>query len=608
MSDKGLGKMSIQKSIAYAMSLLWKADKKVVFLNYYKEITERIFVSFFSIYLIQYTYECIENDVAFPSLIRAVVLMCLGHIVIHCNSAYTDYCNRARQPIVYKYVFLKVIEKAQKIELVQYEQPDFYNKFSRALDECLDQLMNGLITFTRAIGFFLAFLTGLYMMWRVDPILSVICFVAAVGTVYFSLKKNKYHVELRVAETKERRVMDYIKRVMYEKKYAGELRLYPIKKVLFQKFDENNKSRCEIQKKYYRKIALYQTLEKAVCINLALVGTYLYTNYVIKVQGTGSAASYIAMISAIGTVTYYLRETLENFDEAGRNCGYMINLKEFLEYEVERKELGEKKVTETLGDLSFEHVTFSYEGSKKPVIQDLSLHIKKGEKIALVGENGAGKTTLMKLLMGLYPVTQGKILVNQVPVNEYDPQDYHDHFGAVFQDFQIFGLTLGENVLMREPRSDEEKDLVIESLQRAQFEDVLEKMPNGIQSILTKEFAKDGFVCSGGQGQKVAIARVFAKDPDIVILDEPSSALDPIAEFNMYQNMLEASFGKTVFFISHRMSSARIADRIVYMERGTVVEQGTHEELMSKNGKYARMFELQARNYQNEAEVPQYEG
>ena len=206
----------------------------------------------------------------------------------------------------------------------------------------------------------------------------------------------------------------------------------------------------------------------------------------------------------------------------------------------------------------------------------------------------------MKLLMGLYPLSEGKIIVGGTDIRQYNPSAYRDCFGTIFQDFQIFALPLAENVLMKKAETEEEKQLVIDSLEKAQFGEVLEKLPEGINTYLTKEFDENGFVCSGGQAQKIAIARVFAKNPDVVILDEPSSALDPIAEYNMYCNMMEASEGKTVFFISHRMSSARMADRILFLEHGKIVEEGTHQELMEKNGRYAEMFNLQAQNYQDE--------
>jgi ATP-binding cassette subfamily B protein len=318
---------------------------------------------------------------------------------------------------------------------------------------------------------------------------------------------------------------------------------------------------------------------------------------VIKVTGVAKIGAYIAILSATEFISWMVLQSLTKTIEAGTCCMYMNNLKEFLEYEPKKEYQGSAKITCELGNVEFDQVNFQYAGADKPVIQDLSFTIKKGEKVALVGQNGAGKTTLVKLMMGLYPVTSGRVIAEGVNIQEYDRQDYYNRFGTVFQDLQIFALPLSENVLMKAPENQAERELVKDALIKAQFGDTLAKLPKGIDTMITKEFDDEGFVCSGGQAQKIAIARVFAKNPDIVILDEPSSALDPIAEYNMYNNMLQVSEGKTVIFISHRLSSARIADRICFLEHGNIVECGNHDELMRLGGKYAQMFELQAKNY-----------
>ena len=227
----------------------------------------------------------------------------------------------------------------------------------------------------------------------------------------------------------------------------------------------------------------------------------------------------------------------------------------------------------------------------------MNMKIRKGEKIAIVGHNGAGKTTLVKLIMGLYQATEGEIAISGENINTYEPKSFHNRFGTVFQDLQVFALPLSHNVLMHKPRNAEERRLVEDSLRKAQFGDRLDLLPNGIDTMVTKEFDENGMGLSGGEAQKIAIARVFARKPDIVILDEPSSALDPIAEYNMYQNMLTATDGETVIFISHRLSATRDADRIYLFENGTILEQGSHSELMQMGGRYAEMWKLQAQNY-----------
>ena len=224
---------------------------------------------------------------------------------------------------------------------------------------------------------------------------------------------------------------------------------------------------------------------------------------------------------------------------------------------------------------------------------------KKGERIAIVGYNGAGKTTLVKLLMGLYPLTSGRILVNGVDLEELDKEQYRGHFGTVFQDLQVFAMTLAENVLLYSPESEEDYDKARRALTQAQFDINHRGLIKGLDTMISREFDEEGFVCSGGQAQKIAIARIFMKNPDMVILDEPSSALDPLAEYNMYRNMMKASKGKGVIFISHRLSSARMASHIFMMKYGEIIEEGSHEELMAMQGEYYDMFNLQAQNYQD---------
>lgn len=595
--------LSVIGSMLYTMKIIWNADKGCVLFSFYKNCTEEVFASFFVVYFTQMIYTFIEKRIDYGKLFRIVVFFCLLHCVIHFASAGHAYYIRLKRPAVYRYIFNKVINKATTIELSRYEQPDFYDKFSRVFDECLTKAMDGLANLTMSFGALLSAVCALFLIARVDPLLLLFIAPPVIGSLYFGGKENKEYYSLRNDETKQKRVMEYAKRVFYEKKYASEIRLYGIRNVLFKKHRDNYEERYRIHVEHRRKIAFYQFMEYVVFIGLTFFSSYIYVSYVIKVNQSTKLAAYIAILTAVGFISYQIKTCVTSLIEAGTNCIYMNNLREFLNYESLQKIPGARKVEDSLGDIVFEHVDFTYTGAKAPVINDLSLTIRKGERIALVGENGAGKTTLIKLLMGLYPVTQGKITVGGSDVNRYDPQEYHKHFGTVFQDLQIFGLPLSENVLMRQPKSEEERQLVIDSLIKAQFGDTLDKLTKGIDTMITKEFDEEGYVCSGGQAQKIAIARVFAKNPDVVILDEPSSALDPIAEYNMYNNMLQVSEGKTVFFISHRLSSARIADKIYFLENGQIKECGTHDELIAKNGSYAKMFELQARNYREGSEV-----
>ena len=250
------------------------------------------------------------------------------------------------------------------------------------------------------------------------------------------------------------------------------------------------------------------------------------------------------------------------------------------------------------GALELHNVSFRYPNTDKDTLKDISIEIKPGEKIAIVGENGAGKTTFVKLLMRLYDVTDGSIKYNGHDIREYKTSEYRKKISAVFQDYNIYAATLAENVLLRTYKKEDEKD-VIEALKKADFSKKLSKLPDGIYTNLTREFSEDGVNLSGGESQKIAISRVFLNDEDraISILDEPSSALDPVSEYKLNKNLIDHAQNDTVIFISHRLSTTRMADRIYLFEHGSIIEQGSHEELMAHNGRYREMFDRQAKNY-----------
>lgn len=593
-------KESIFGSTYHAIRQIHQADPAIVWFTFYKNISEEVFNAVYGIYLIKFIYECIENGVDFHKLFVMVSVFAAFHIIVHLTSAFHSYCEKISEMKIYRYIFQRMIHRAKKIEISQYENPKFYDDFSRALDEALEQGFGCLFLTAWGMGCVSGSIVAMVMLASVDIVLLLFAIPPVIGSLYFGMKESGEEFAARREETVGKRKMEYVKRVFYEKKYAGELRLYPMARVLLGVHKDGYLERYEKNKVHQHRIGVYRIMETLLFAGLVTLGSYLYITWRLKVGGSSAVAAYVAMISAVGYVVNSINQALAHFSQAGKLCMYMKSIRKFMECEVEKPIENAVMPSANMGEIVFEHVSYHYQNSSQMIIRDLNLRVRQGEHIALVGENGAGKTTLMKLLMGLYPVSEGKILVGGQDIRRYEPSAYRDCFGTVFQDFQIFSLPLGENVLMKSPETEQERQLVIDSLKKAQFGDVLKKMPQGIDTYLTKEFDENGFVCSGGQAQKIAIARVFAKNPDVVILDEPSSALDPIAEYNMYCNMMEASEGKTVFFISHRMSSARMADRILFLEHGQIIEQGTHQELMKKNGRYAKTFHLQAQNYQEE--------
>ncbi|MFT3952114.1 MAG: ABC transporter ATP-binding protein [Oscillospiraceae bacterium] len=591
-------KYSPFQNVRFILGMLWRGNKGIVSYSMFKAISENVYYAFFVVYLTKYIYTCIEARTPFNKLFFIITVMCGFHVLIHFSSAGHAYYLRLRTPEITRHIFGSVIERAERLPYHRFEQPDFYDKFTRAINDSVNKAMNVMEILAWLIAGAIGACIAAAMVVTVDPILLLFIIPSIFASVYFGAKAGKVYYQLDYSNTRDGRTATYTKRVFYEKKYAGELRLFSVKNVLLRRHKEAFDSMYERTKRLRKKAAFYESVRWGIFVIMSIVAPFFYVAWVVKTRTGADIAAYIAMISALDYTSWNISRCVERIVDLNKNGLFINNLHEFLDLDEEENAPGLHPLEKPLDNIEIRNVSFTYAGASKPTLHNLNIRIKKGERVAFVGHNGAGKTTLVKLLMGLYPVTGGEIVVSGENISHYEPQSYRAHIGTVFQDLQVFALPISQNVLMREPADAAERALVEQALEKAQFGDKLRKLPRGIDTMVSKEFDEEGTVLSGGETQKIAIARIFAKNPDLVILDEPSSALDPIAEYNMYNNMLEIASDKTVIFISHRLSSARIADRIFMLENGTVIEAGTHDALMEQNGKYAAMFRLQALNYQ----------
>lgn len=326
---------------------------------------------------------------------------------------------------------------------------------------------------------------------------------------------------------------------------------------------------------------------------------YVYLIYCV-LQGTISVSDFIFYFGIINGFSTWVLNVTYSVNDLNRICVECDRFREFIEIPERRTSLGETRpipAAESFPcEVEFRHVSFQYPGAQEPTIKDMSFHVGKGEKIAIVGENGAGKTTVIKLLCGFYRPTSGQILINGIDTAEFDPDEYFDLFSAVFQDYNFLPLTITENVAVcLKEKADPEK--VAHALRLAGIYDRIQRLPAGVDTLMNKQLNDDAVDFSGGEQQKLLLARAMYKDAPILILDEPTAALDPIAENEMYLKYNELSQDKTSFFISHRLSSTRFCDRILLIADGQVAEEGTHRALMAKNGQYRHMFDIQSYYY-----------
>ena len=590
-------KDSSLRHLLYALKQIWEADKLLLVFTLFKNSIEQVFYVFFFVYLTKYIFNCIENNIEYSRLFWFLVIACSGHICIHFICGWYETYRKIKTPEVYRHIFHRVIDLSDTLELKDYESPEFYDKYARALDNCVDQAMNIAIKTGVYIGNVISTIMSIFIAVMVDPVFLVFLIVPMIVSLYFGKKNARTNFEREKAITRDKRTAEYVKRVYYEKKYAAEVRLYDVNDLMLKKQEDAVDEMERVSLGYRMKTAFYSFIMKGSYSIFAGILAYFYVVFRVTYGNVSDVSSYVAMITAMSFSTNQLKAAVENRIYIFNESKLFENLEEFLEQDRKPKE--EKIIPDEIESVEFRNVTFTYPGAKTPTLNDISFKWSKGEKLAIVGYNGAGKTTLIKLLMGLYPVTEGQILVNGIDIKDIDLDAYRDRFGTVFQDLQVFAMTLAENVLMRRPAGEEDYEKVRKALQDAQFDCEHRGLTKGLDTVISREFDEEGFVPSGGQAQKIAIARVFASQPDMVILDEPSSALDPLAEYNMYRNMMKLSEGKGVIFISHRLSSARMADKIYLVKDGKIVEQGTHEQMMDLNGFYHEMFMLQAENYQD---------
>ena len=584
------------KNLMYALKQVWKADKKLLIFTLFKNSIEQVFYVFFFVYLTKYIFNCIERNISYKNLLWFLIVACSLHVVIHFICGWYEAYRKIKTPEIYRQIFHRVMDISDRLELKDFESPDFYDQYARALDRCVESSINIAIKTGVFIGNIFSTIMSLVVVVTVDPALLIFMVIPIFVSLYFGKKNAKANYDREKNITRDKRIADYVKRVYYEKKYAAEVRLYDINSLMLEKQEKAVNSMERVSLKYRMKSAFYAFLMKGSYSILAGIFAYLYVAFKVKYGNVTDLSSYVAMITAMAFSTDQLKAAVENRIFISNESKLFQNLADFLEQDREEKK--SKKVIDEIVSVELCNLTFTYPGAEKPTIENMSFKWNKGEKLAVVGYNGAGKTTLIKLVMGLYPVDDGKILINGIDINEIDLDSYRKRFGTVFQDLQVFAMTLSENVLMRRPENENDYAKVREALLNAQFDINHRGLTNGLDTVISREFDESGFVPSGGQAQKIAIARVFAQNPDMVILDEPSSALDPLAEYNMYNNMMKLSEGKGVVFISHRLSSARMADKIFLMKDGKIVERGTHDELMALNGFYHEMFMLQAENYQ----------
>lgn len=591
------------KNIRYAVRLVWKADKNLL-LGYLLQQTCRHIFSLFiqNILFLKVLLEIISGNHDFTVYVKYLLLFFVISAVVKILHWKGEKMEQFATKNVLKVLNNMVFEKANSLDVACYEDPVFYDKYQRATLVLTNSFFD-LICYSVAsiFGGLVSFICVIATVLTINPIYILFLLpVLLVFAIEMSKSRQVYKRDLKM--TTNNRIKAYIQRTVFLRDYSKDLRTSNIFAVLMNRFEAAIKANIKILREYGVILFAYSMISSLFSDFIPIIGTYAYAGYEFVIKNTMTISGFSVVLSAITSVRTSTMDIAESFDDMTQMALYFQNLRDFFEYEPEIVS-GSKKAG-SFESIEFKDVSFKYPSADKNSLNHVSFKIAKGETVAIVGVNGAGKSTLVKLLLRFYDATEGEIFYNGINVKEYDLESLRNAYATVFQDYKNFAISIYENVMCR-PCSDADKRIAQKALEQSGIWDKIKAMPNGGDTVITREFDENGAGLSGGENQKVSTARLFAKDFDIAILDEPSSALDPIAEYKMYENLIKITENKTVIYISHRLSSAVLSDRIIVLGGGCVLESGTHNELMARNGEYAKMFALQASSY-NREEAEQY--
>ena len=488
-----------------------------------------------------------------------------------------------------------MLTKAYSVPLSNFETTEFYDVMVRAHRSMHAwNITHQLPHIQRLVSTILGGVGVLWVLGAVHLGIPALLLVGSIVVIWRHMRSEQQYVDVRQSQAPLWRRQYYWRDLLTERNAASEVRLFGLGDHLVKSWRTvTDQLIGELSR--LRRGEIPRALPSEA-INVLLIGIVMGSLIVAGANGALDAAVFVALfyvtnqyVTHLNDMGWRLRDLRQFFVELGY-------AEEYLEVEEETLEQGVAAPSRIREDIRFESVSFTYPGSETPALDAVDLDIKAGESIALVGENGAGKTTLTKLLLGLYRPTSGSIKVDGADLDDIALTSWRRQIGAAFQDYMKYALTARENIGLGDVSKVDDDEAIECAARLSSARTVIEELPSGFDTMLGKEFA-GGQEISEGQWQKLAIARVFLRDTDILVLDEPASALDALAELEVYRRFLELSEGKTVLLISHRLGSARLADRIVVLQRGKIVEQGTHDELIVSGGPYAELYQMQAEWY-----------
>lgn len=592
------------ETIAFMIKLVWKT-KPVLLLVYALLLIGDVFDRAWQIFLPKLMMDELQLFLAGAEASRhlhtlgvyAVISVGASLAVGLIGSIMGDHATQVIGEWFREYIDIDIARQAMEMDFEHTEDPDALDALNKAA-EGMSWYSGGVVGVLgeaqRVLSNTLVIFGGIGVVLVTCPLLVPVQLLSLVGFLYFNMRINKIEVRHFEELAKDNRIFDYIFFQLSQLRYGKDIRLYNSVGMMGRKADaqaERMVSTWQSQNRQSRSnnwaMDGINTLRDAV--------SYFYIGY-LAITHRISLGDFSMCVAAASVLYQGLFAMANGLQQITKRCNYAHRYLEYLKYPA-AMEKGSRSVAPGEHTIEFADVSFRYPRAENYVLRHINLKIRSGEHLSIVGLNGAGKTTMVKLLCRLYDVTEGAILIDGVNIKEYAEEEYRRLFAVVFQDFELFAFSLKENVALAESEhADEEK--ITEVLKLTGLLEDVEKLPEGMDTMIFKSYDEHGTELSGGQQQKTAIARALYRDAPIVILDEPTAALDPIAEYEIYRQFETLVGGKTAIYISHRLSSCRFCDKIAVFADDTIKEYGTHDELVDREGGiYAEMFHEQAKYY-----------
>jgi len=593
-------KYNMWQNSAYMIRLAWEREKSVLLLCILPALLA-VAASLLELYIAPIILKQVEEHAPIVDLLGTAALFAGSLFLVRGVTAYLEESKVFGRVDVRTSLFNRFSEKLCLISYPYLEDQKLLNTTEKGF---MAMNSNGSAseaiweTLTHILQSVLGFVIYLLLFYAVDPVLTVMTLLTAVLAYLVNKYTSGWGYRHKDEEARYTRRMEYITKQAEGHGALKDIRIFGMSKWLDDVFTAAQNLHRDFTVRGER-VYLIGDLADLVMSVLRNGIAYFYLIRMVFDKGL-SASEFLLYFTAVGSFTSWITGILSGFFELHQFSLDINHVRDVLElkepFKFEDGEALEPDVTKAY-EIELRNVSFRYPGAEKDTLKNISLTIKPGEKLAVVGLNGAGKTTLIKLLCGFYDPTEGAVLLNGEDIRKYNRRDYYRHFSAVFQDFSVLDTDFAENISQEYGSYDEQK--LENALRAADLLDRIRELPNGVKTHVGRSVYEDGVELSGGETQRLMLARALYKNAPIIVLDEPTAALDPISEHNLYMKYNDLKKGRTSVYISHRLASTRFCDRILYLADGVIAEEGTHETLLLKKGKYADLFEIQSQYYRD---------